>query len=87
MLVSHCKNVVVDIFPRMLRYTIPLYMNEERLHFGTDTLVLEVPRTPTVECAGGDNTGDRKLKGLSSPLNSFRPHPQQPLHQKTIFMS
>lgn len=44
MLLKHTKEVLVDVLPRVLRYSIPLYLPEEIAHFKTKTLVIDVPR-------------------------------------------
>jgi len=49
MLIKHFKEVAVELLPKTIRYTIPLYTAQERLLFGTHLLVLEVPAKKLAE--------------------------------------
>ena len=44
MIGKHSKEVLVEVLPRVLRYSIPLYLPEEIVHFKTKTLLIDVPR-------------------------------------------
>lgn len=42
----HPKEILVESFPTILRYSIPLILPQERLLFKSHHLILEVPQAP-----------------------------------------